>query len=98
MARQRIQFFLDDEQYDEVVRLAATRDSPVPELVHEIVDLGLERLKVRTQKRAKALQELTKLRQSIEARHGTYPGNPIADARADREQQVDAVLFPPDHP
>jgi hypothetical protein len=93
MARQRIQFFLDDDQYDAVARIATAQDRPIPDLVHDLVDLGLERLKRSTQKKRRALQELIALRQSIEARQGVYPGDPVAEARAERERQIDATLL-----
>jgi hypothetical protein len=41
-----------------------------------------------------ALQELATLRRSIERRQGTFSGDPIAEARAEREKQMNAVLFP----
>jgi hypothetical protein len=94
MARQQAQFFLDAEQYQQVARLAETRDRPIPEVVHDLVDLGLERLKRRTQDRRTALQELTNLRRSIEQRQGTFSDDPIAEARAEREKQMNAVLSP----
>jgi len=94
MARQQAQFFLDAEQYQQVARLAETRDRPIPEVVHDLVDLGLERLKRRTQDRRTALQELTTLRRSIEQRQGTFSDDPIAEARAEREEQMNAVFSP----
>jgi hypothetical protein len=98
MARQRIQFFLDDDQYDTVARIAKAQDRAIPELVHDLVDLGLERIKPRARTKQEALQELTLLRRSIEARQGVHPGDPVAEARAERERQMDAALSTVDEP
>jgi hypothetical protein len=98
MARQRIQLFLDDDQYDTVARIATAQDRPIPDLVHDLVDLGLERIERRTYKKRNALQELTILRRSIEARQGIHPGDPVAEARAERERQIDAAFSPADEP
>jgi len=92
MARQRIQFFLDDDQYDAVTQIATTQDRPIPDLVHDLVDLGLEKLKGRARDRQKALHRLAILRNSVEARHGLYLGDPVAEVRAERERQVNDAL------
>lgn len=98
MAKQRAQFVLDDDQYEQVVRLAADQERTIPELVHDLVDLGLERHQRRGLERMKALRELNALRQSVEARQGAYSGDLVAEARAERERQIDAVLFTADRP
>ena len=95
MARHRAQFFLDDHQYEEIERLAATQQRPILELVHDLVDLGLENLKERperSQQRMHVLQELKAQRQTLEARQGTYPGDLVAEARTERERERNAVL------
>lgn len=92
MARQRPQLSLDDEQYETVARLAASQKRPIPEIVRDLVDLGIERMKKRTEQGREALLELNQLRRSIEARTGICQNNPVAEARAERERQVEAVL------
>jgi hypothetical protein len=98
MAHQRAQIFLDDDQYEEIARLAANQERPIPELIHDLVGLGLERHRRSMQDRRTALQELNAIRQSVEARHGTYSGDLVAEARAERDRQLDAVLFMADRP
>ncbi len=41
-----------------------------------------------------ALRELNELRGDLESRFGTYPGDPVKDARVERERQMEAVLLP----
>ena len=44
--------------------------------------------------RKTALDELNALRRSIETRSGIYLGNPIEEARTERERQRESVLSP----
>jgi hypothetical protein len=61
--------------------------------VREVFDLGPEQVRSRKQRRIKALAELNALRGRVEARSGVYSRNPVAEVRAERERQVDSVLF-----
>lgn len=94
MARQRTQFFLDDDQYEAVAQLAQDQERPIPELLRELVDMALDRIKEQTQGRKAALHGLSALRQSIEARNGVYPGEPVGEVRAERERQGEDVFSP----
>lgn len=93
MARHGTQVLLDPERYQAVTELAESQERPVAEVVREVFDLGLEQVRNRKQRRSRALAELNALRGRVEARSGVYSGNPVAEARAERERQVDAVLF-----
>jgi len=94
MARHGMQISLDPERYQAVTDLAEHQERPVTEVVREVIDLGLEQVKRRKQRKIQALSELDALRRKLESRVGVYPGNPIAEVRAERERQVNAVLSP----
>ena len=92
MPRHRTQLLLDPDQYQAVVQLAATQQRPISEIVREFVDLGLAQLRQRRRERLHALRELSATRQELEARLGVYPGDPVAEVRAERERQLETVL------
>ena len=92
MARNAARLTLDLERYHAITELAENQERPVAEVVREIFDLGLEQIRNRKQRKIQALEELNALRHRLEASDGTYPGNPVAEARAERERQLAAVL------
>lgn len=98
MPRHRTQLLLDPDQYQAVARLAAVQDRPISEIVREFIDLGLEQLRHHRQQKLGALQELNVMRRDIESRSGSTAGNLVADARAERQRQTEAVLSRPEEP
>ena len=60
--------------------------------MREIVDAGLAEHRRSADEKRRVLHEVGARRRDLESRHGRYPGNPVADARADRERQMEAVL------
>ena len=92
MARHGTQISLDPERYQAVTNLAESQRRPVTEVVREVLDLGLEQVKRRRQRKIQALSELATLRHKLESRIGIYPGTVIGEVRAERERQVEAVL------
>ncbi len=94
MPSQDTQLFLEPDQFQAIEQLATTQQRSIPELMRELVDLGLEQLRLRREERLRALQELNGARRQLEARVGTYPKDPVAEARAERERQMESVLSP----
>ena len=92
MPRHRTQLLLDPGQYQAVAQLAATQQRPISEIVREFIDLGLEQMRKRRQERLRALEELNATRRQLEARVGLYPGDLVAEVRAERERQLETVL------
>lgn len=92
MPRHRTQLLLDPDQYQAVVRLAAIQQRPISEIVREFIDLGLDQLHRHRQQKLQALAELNASRRELEARQGMYQGDLVAEVRAEREQQMEAVL------
>ncbi len=94
MPQQYTPLLLAPDQLQAVEQLAAAQQRSIPELMRELVDLGLEQLRRRREERLHALQELNGARRQLEARVGTYPKDPVAEARAEREEQMETVLSP----
>jgi predicted DNA-binding protein len=86
MAYERVQILLEPGQH-RALKLAAKRaKKSVSELVREMTE------KYFTEK-DEMLEALDTLR-AIRERQPVYKGNPIAEARAEREAQTDEVLKP----
>jgi hypothetical protein len=92
MSRIQAQLAIDEDRYQEVVRLAERQERPITEILGELVDLGLERFTENRQRKFEALDELVALRQDFESRTGPYRGDLIAEVRAERDQQIERVL------
>ena len=98
MPRHRTQLLLDPDQYQVVAQLAASQNRSISEVVREFIDLGLEQLQRRRQQRLQALEEITALRQDLEARVGIHPGDPVAEVRAERMREQEKVLSQSEEP
>jgi predicted DNA-binding protein len=88
--KRRIQILLESEQHEALVEIAGQEGRSISEIVREIVDQHLkERARDTKRRRAvDALERLTGLRESIEQRSGVYQGDLIAEARAERVEQM----------
>jgi hypothetical protein len=94
MARHRTQLSFDEERYQTLTELAESPQRSIPELVEELIDLGLQRVQERKERGQRALAGLSSLRHTLEARIGIDPSDPVAEVRAARERQRDEVLRP----
>jgi predicted DNA-binding ribbon-helix-helix protein len=92
MARHRTQLSLDEEHYQALTELAENRRRSIPEVVQELIDLGLQQVQDRKDRGQRALAGLSSLRHTLEARIGIDPSDPIAEVREARERQRDEVL------
>lgn len=91
MARHSTQL---EEQYQALANLAESQKRTVPDLIDELIDLGLEHSQDRTAHRREALARLEALRRDLEMRIGSSLRDPIGEIRAIREQQRDEVVRP----
>jgi predicted DNA-binding protein len=91
--KHRTQILLEPEQHKALVLIAHQEQRSISNIVREIVNQHLkERARDAKKKRAiDALETLTCLRESIELRSGVYQGDLIAEARAERDGQVERV-------
>jgi len=81
---------LEPEQHEALVKIAEQAGRSISDIVCEIVGRHL-RERARDAKRRHAvdvLERLTDLREKIEQRSGVYQGDLIAEARAERYEQV----------
>jgi hypothetical protein len=87
---ERVQILLEAKQRRALVRIAKREGRSVSDILREMVELGLEQ---RTQKSEKWKQALRRLRQVRAANQprGLYTGNLVAEARAERDRQNEAV-------
>ena len=88
--KRRTQILLEPEQHEALAEIASREGRSISEIVREIVGRHLrERARDAKRRRAvDALERLTGLREKIEQRSGVYQGDLIAEARAERYEQV----------
>ena len=94
MARHRTQLSLDEGRYQALTELAESRQRSIPEVVQELIDLGLQHVQERKERGRRALASLSSLRRALESRIGVDPGDPVAEVRAARERLRDEILRP----
>lgn len=92
---------LEPEQYAALTQLATQQHQTISEVAVEVVRLGLETLrqrgdvasaKQRQRLPQKALKRLNALREEIQQAHGIYPGDLVAEVRAEREEQIERII------
>ncbi len=95
--KHRTQILLEVEQHKALVRIAQQEKRSISDIMRGIINQYLkERTKDAKRQRAiLALERLTDLREKIEQRSGTYQGDLIAEARAERDEQVERVWSGP---
>ncbi|NER35929.1 MAG: hypothetical protein F6J93_18400 [Oscillatoria sp. SIO1A7] len=83
---------LEPEQYAALTQLATQQHQTISEVAVEIVSLGLEALRQRGERgdrqSQRALESLNAIRKQIQEKHGIYPGDLVAEVRAEREEQI----------
>ncbi|MGQ9555857.1 MAG: ribbon-helix-helix protein, CopG family [Anaerolineae bacterium] len=92
---QRTQVLLEEQQQRTLAQMARNEGKSLSALLREIVQSYIEeRLKEADKKQAlEALEYLAEMRKAIEQRSGVHPGDLVAEVRAEREAQIDRVLF-----
>ena len=88
----RSQILLKQEQHAALAHIASQNSRSISDVAREIVDLGLEYRRVKTEERLKALDNLEQLRKKIAKQKGEYEGNFIAEVREEREKQINRML------
>ena len=91
--KHRTQILLEPEQHEALVLIAHEEKRSISDIVREIVSRHLkERARDAKKQRAiDALERLTCLRERIERQSGVYQGDLIAEARAERDGQVERI-------
>ena len=90
-AKYRAQILLEPEQHQALSEIAAQRQQSISHLVREIVQAYLvgHDLDAQLQEELDAIQTLAQLRQEIQAQHGTIHTDLLAEAREERETELD---------
>jgi hypothetical protein len=88
----RSQILLKKEQHEALVHIASQNSRSISDVAREIVDLGFEYRRFKTEERLKAIDNLDQLRKKIAKRKGEYKGNLVAEARIEREKQINRML------
>ncbi len=89
MPLHRTQLFLEPEQHEALERQARQQRRSISEVVREYVDLGLARSRAETERRLAVLDELARFRRRI----GPVGVDLVAEAREERQRQLEDVLF-----
>ena len=85
---ERVQVILDKTQRKTIARIAKREKRSMSAVLREVVERGLAERAKDEERWKTALAELAKIRKK---QRGVYRGNPVAEARAERERQLDAV-------
>jgi metal-responsive CopG/Arc/MetJ family transcriptional regulator len=87
----RAQILLEPEQHQALAEIAAQRQESVSHVVREIVQEYLVERDLNEQQRQEiqAIQSLAQLRQEIQAQHGLIHTDPLAEAREERDAELD---------
>ncbi|NEQ36497.1 MAG: hypothetical protein F6K40_09495 [Okeania sp. SIO3I5] len=91
---------LEPEQYNTLLQLGTQKHQTLSEVAVEVVRLGLETLKqrsdgtsdVRDRQPQKALECLNSLRAEIQQTHGIYSGDLVAEVRTEQEEQMEKII------
>jgi hypothetical protein len=89
----RVQLLLEAEQHEALASIAKEEQRSISDLVREIVGRHLaerERL-ARNVGALQAIERLTQIRTRLQEEHGLFPGDPLADVRAERQGDVERV-------
>ena len=85
---QRVQVILDSKQRLLLRKIARQEKRSMSAVLREIIDRGIAQRDADAQQWKPALAHLKALR---EANQTEYAGNPVDDARAERERQVEEI-------
>jgi len=83
---------LAPEQYETLAQMASQEGRSISDLAQEMVRLGLETREKQKQHNLEILDRLTQRRIKYHRQHGMYPGDLVAEVRAEREKQIDKVM------
>ena len=87
---ERVQILLEAKQRRALARIAKREGRSVSDVLREMVELGLEQRLQKSEQWKQALRRLRQVREANQLR-GMYKGDLVAEARAERDQQNEAV-------
>jgi predicted DNA-binding protein len=89
----RAQLLLEAEQHEALAEIAEQEGRSLSDLVREIVrrHLAERDRETRTLAALEAIERLTEIREGLREEHGIYQGDPLAEVRAEWEEDVERV-------
>jgi hypothetical protein len=91
----RAQILLTPEQRSRLQQLAQREGRTLADVTRRAIDAGLDTLEGhgedRIRQRQAILAELDAIRLRIEREHGVYPGDLVAEVRAERDREMERV-------
>jgi predicted DNA-binding protein len=89
----RAQLLLQAEQHQALAKIAEQEGRSISDLVREIVDQHLAERRQQTQQLTalQAIERLTQIRARLQEEHGLYQSDPLADVRAEWEEDVERM-------
>jgi predicted DNA-binding ribbon-helix-helix protein len=87
----RAQLLLESEQHQALAEIAEQEGRSISDLVREIVRQHLAERRQQAERLAslQAIERLTQIRTRLQEEHGMYPGEPLAEVRAEWEEDVE---------
>jgi hypothetical protein len=91
----RAQLLLTPKQRERLERLAQREGRKLSDVTRRALDAGLDVLEgcdeEARRRQKETLHSLRCLREELLVKYGPYPGDPVAEARQEREEQVDRL-------
>ena len=89
----RAQILLEQQQHEMLAKIARREKRSISDVVREIVNEWLAAQTLESQKRLEldALEQLGQIRLRIQEQRGVYNGDLLAEARSEREQDIERV-------
>lgn len=87
----RAQLLLESEQHQALAEIAEQEGRSISDLVREIVRQHLAERRQQAQQLTalQAIERLTQIRARLQEEHGMYQGDPLAEVRAEWEEDVE---------
>jgi hypothetical protein len=87
----RAQLLLESEQHQALAEIAEQEGRSISDLVREIVRQHLDERRQQAQQLTalQAIERLTQIRGRLQKEHGMYQGDPLAEVRAEWEEDVE---------
>ena len=89
----RAQILLEQQQHETLAKIARREKRSISDVVREIVNEWLAAQTLESQKRLEldSLEQLGQIRLRIQEQRGVYNGDLLAEARSEREQDIERV-------
>jgi len=87
----RAQLLLESEQHQALAEIAEQEGRSISDLVREIVRQHLAERRQQAQQLTalQAIERLTQVRARLQEEHGMYQGDPLAEVRAEWEEDIE---------